>query len=330
MKYKMSKSIPKKGNNGMGIYMIEISTHVYVGSATCFFTRWQDHRKKCRKGNGVNKKFQNAYNKYGEDNVILSILEECFYDNIQDLLKREKYWIELLKPDLNINPDPTKIPITIINNQEISSKKVYQYDLDGNFITEYPSVREAARQLNVKSRQISAAAESNNRVKSAYGYQWSYTKLDYFSKYENNSDKAKIVPIYILDINELKETRYDSLADAVRSIGNYTNFDSACSTLSSVAGKKQSFYQLRYMARYEQEKYKFTNRKSAVYNLDDNKAFINAKVAAETYNLNRNTIRNWATKHKNNWIYLEDRARQKFRESEKNHKFAWSTLIEDL
>ena len=324
----MSNSIPKKGNEGMGVYLIEIAHHKYVGSATCFYSRWQDHRKHCRRGCGVNKKFQNAYNKYGENLTYFSILEQSEFKDLDELFVREKYWIEKINPDLDINKDPTIVPRIVINNRN-GSKKVYQYDFDGNFIAEYESASEAARQLNVSSSTIAACARENPKYKSVANSQWKYYKVDHISKYTNNSALAKIVSVYVLDLETLKETKYDSIADAVRDIGNYDNFDGACAMMSSIATKKATFYQLKYMVRYEREKYYFSKRKTAVYNCKDKKVFANAKIAAETYKINRNTLREHCKKpHYKDWMYLEDCARQKFRESGKLQY--WKTLIEDL
>lgn len=328
-KQRMSGSISKKNYSDQGIYLIEIDKHSYIGSATCFYSRWQDHRKRCRKGNGVNSKFQNAYNKYGEDRVFLSVLEVCNDISTEELLQKEKDWIEKMDPDLNINRDPTKVPITIINNQNCSSKKIYQYTLDGDFVAEYPSISEAGRVLNLGSRTIACAVSGDPKYKSAHGFQWSFEKVDKMPKYVNNSALSKIVSVYILDLKTLQETKYNSIADAVRSIGDYLNFNSECAIMSCVASHKSSFYKLRYMVRYENNKYVFSNRKTAIYNSALDKIYKNAKVAADELNLNKDTIRAWCKSSKHpEWMYLEERAREKFRESGKLQY--WTTLIEDL
>jgi group I intron endonuclease len=57
-----------------------------------------------------------------------------------------------------------------------NSKKVYQYDLKGNFISSFGSCGEAARPLGKKDgTKISACAYGNR--KTAYGFKWSYTHL---------------------------------------------------------------------------------------------------------------------------------------------------------
>ena len=54
------------------------------------------------------------------------------------------------------------------------SKKVYQYDLDGNFIKEYDSVTEAAKRTGGYKSNISACCLG--KVKSACGFTWKYIK----------------------------------------------------------------------------------------------------------------------------------------------------------
>lgn len=55
------------------------------------------------------------------------------------------------------------------------SKKVYQYDLDGNLINSFVSVEEASLQLGKRGSKISMCACGDR--KTAYGFKWSYTHL---------------------------------------------------------------------------------------------------------------------------------------------------------
>lgn len=48
----------------------------------------------------------------------------------------------------------------------------YQYDLEGNFIKEWPSAKEAAKFINKPSQCITACCRGE--VKTAYGYKWKY------------------------------------------------------------------------------------------------------------------------------------------------------------
>ena len=52
------------------------------------------------------------------------------------------------------------------------SKSILQYDLEGNFINEWPSTMEIERQLGCCNSHISACCKGKR--KSAYGYKWRY------------------------------------------------------------------------------------------------------------------------------------------------------------
>lgn len=53
-----------------------------------------------------------------------------------------------------------------------SSKKIYQYDLEGNFIREWPSTREIERQLGFNHQNICLCCRG--KTKQAYGFIWRY------------------------------------------------------------------------------------------------------------------------------------------------------------
>lgn len=56
--------------------------------------------------------------------------------------------------------------------KEKFSKKVNQYDLDGNFIQSFPSAQEAGRQLKFSSSLISGVCRGNH--KHTHGYVFKY------------------------------------------------------------------------------------------------------------------------------------------------------------
>lgn len=86
-----------------GIYKIEnrINGHFYVGSSNSIRRRWYEHRKLLLKGTHSNPILQAAWNKYGVTSFHLSILEVV--DNADNLLGREAHFIEMLRPQYNIN-----------------------------------------------------------------------------------------------------------------------------------------------------------------------------------------------------------------------------------
>lgn len=64
---------------------------VYIGSATNLRNRWHRHRRSLRRGSHENAHLQQAWNKYGETNFELSVLE--FVDEA-DLLFAEQAWLD--------------------------------------------------------------------------------------------------------------------------------------------------------------------------------------------------------------------------------------------
>ena len=55
---------------------------------------------------------------------------------------------------------------------ENNKTKVMQYDLNGNFIKEFNSIKNAAKEANAKYQAIVRVCLGKR--KSAYGYKWSY------------------------------------------------------------------------------------------------------------------------------------------------------------
>ena len=64
----------------------------------------------------------------------------------------------------------------IKNNPHALSKSIIQYDLEGNFIREWPSASEASRQLNIGISEISRMCLKRRNIKSVGGFKWEYTE----------------------------------------------------------------------------------------------------------------------------------------------------------
>ena len=102
------------------------------------------------------------------------------------------------------------IPDTI----SIKNKKVYLYDLDGNFYKEFESPIECARFFGQKS---SSAISSAVRLNRAYkGYQISFEKLSFMKKKSLNNQKQKVLQ-YDLEGNLIKI--HDSITAAINEYG---------------------------------------------------------------------------------------------------------------
>lgn len=108
------KNIGVKGGV-CGIYKISCpSGSFYIGSSRDIRRRWYTHRCLLKKGKFPDLPLTRAYSKHGGD-IEFTILEEC---EPHKLLERELFYIENLRPDLNIVTDPT----SPINNSSPSRK----------------------------------------------------------------------------------------------------------------------------------------------------------------------------------------------------------------
>ena len=231
--------------------MIQIGWHIYIGSTENIRKRLLEHRKALRARKHIHR-MQEQYDKYGESEVIASVLEEC---SVEHLLEREEFWINALPSDMNSCDEPTKHPIYKPWNHPGISKEIHRYTLDGEYVDSFPSAKEAQRQLNVKSAVlISAAASPTNKTfKSAYGYQWSYTKSERLPAYVNHSKDAKKVSVIITEISTGQEYEFESAAESVRFLfpDAGKNFDSLCATVISCAKGRGKTIKKKYTARYK-------------------------------------------------------------------------------
>jgi group I intron endonuclease len=85
-----------------GIYWIKnlVNHHIYVGSSVNFSKRWTDHKRDLENNKHCNSYLQNAWNKYRKNNFVFEILEKV--ENKKELVKREQFYLNSLKPEYNI------------------------------------------------------------------------------------------------------------------------------------------------------------------------------------------------------------------------------------
>jgi hypothetical protein len=67
-----------------------------------------------------------------------------------------------------------KISEALRGENNLNSKKVYQYDLYGNYIGSFGSGGEAARALCKNSGSSAISDCANRKRKTAYGFKWSF------------------------------------------------------------------------------------------------------------------------------------------------------------
>lgn len=85
-----------------GIYKIESISHperIYIGSAVNINKRGRIHLSRLRKNKHHSIKLQHHYNKYGEDDLIFSIILGC---EKEDLIRHEQFFIDSYNPWFNV------------------------------------------------------------------------------------------------------------------------------------------------------------------------------------------------------------------------------------
>jgi len=160
-----------------GIYKITSPTNkIYIGESLNIERRWSHYKTlNCKQQH----KLLNSFKKYGVINHKFEILEELLFLNKQILLSKEKYYINLyldkgfqllniLKGDEVRKKWKTYVPV--------EPKKVYQYDLFGEFIKEFISAKEASKELKIRyTGIINCVAKRQFTTK---GFIFSYEKYE--------------------------------------------------------------------------------------------------------------------------------------------------------
>lgn len=73
-----------------------------------------------------------------------------------------------------------------------TSKPVVQYDLQGNFISEYFGICEASRQTGINSAHIGDCCNKVKNRKSAGGFLWAFKQDSVPSFYKENHSRKKV------------------------------------------------------------------------------------------------------------------------------------------
>lgn len=203
-----------------GIYcIVNISNGKrYIGSSNCIRTRLWKHRAELRHNKHENPHLQNAWNKYSEKNFDYYVVEECHVDI---LLEREQYYVNAMKPEYNINLITQRPPCTLESRKRQSETRLrkfkegtlkptfkhiptFVYDLEGNFIKEYSSMKEAA--IAEFGRNTGAVRNAcfgiENPFHRVHNRRFYLEKFDNLPKYVRNNKKPSRVTYQIFDLQE--------------------------------------------------------------------------------------------------------------------------------
>jgi len=183
----------------IGIYKITSpSGKVYVGQSTNIYKRWKIYKRlSCSRQTYI----YNSLQKYGVDNHVFEIIEEC---NVEQLDEREIYWAKqhnalypcglvlkigskrgymseeskqkMRKPKSKIHSNNISLGKKGIPNV-LNRKPILQYDKQMTLINEWSSIKEAALNINKNYNSCKSSIQavcSKKRQKSAFGYIWRY------------------------------------------------------------------------------------------------------------------------------------------------------------
>lgn len=179
-----------------GIYKIEnlINGKIYIGQSIEIEQRFQKHLT-------ANDDFiiHKAIRKYGKKNFTFQILEEC---EISQLDNREIFWINYFN---SLAPNGYNMIQGGSNGAGLAKGfPVLQYSLNGEYIAEYPSARQASIMTGIDHRTICNCC--NEKLIHSGGFQWKYknsqkkilpikVRLD-FTVLQLNKDNGKIINEY--------------------------------------------------------------------------------------------------------------------------------------
>ena len=151
-----------------GIYMITCNSRTYVGSSKTLYDRLLEHRQKLLNNKHSNDFMQKAFNKYGINSFKYEILEFC---SPESRILREKYYIDALKPNFNLQLDPVLKTLSIYSKQKLSKSiidgravgkyktkfdfcTVEVYDYFGNYLKSFKDKEEASEKLNITKKDV--------------------------------------------------------------------------------------------------------------------------------------------------------------------------------
>lgn len=157
-----------------GVYKITnvVTNDFYIGSSIQLSNRKKQHFIQLIKGIHNNKYLQNSFNKHEKLNFVFDIICTC---PPEYCLKLEQWFIDNLKPTYNqlqkagnsLGYKHTSESIQKLKTQDKShcSKKLYQYDINNNFLKDWDSCSEFARHYNISRIAVIKAVKKLHKCR---------------------------------------------------------------------------------------------------------------------------------------------------------------------
>lgn len=190
-----------------------VNNKIYIGQTkNTIERRFKAHLSEAR--NGANGYLNAAIRKYGEDSFIVVQIEEI---PDEEMNERERFWISKYdttnrENGYNIHPGGNSGHITQPNHGRYH-RTIKKYDMNGNFIEEYSSIKECAEKNNTYTNAIIMCAQQ--KWKSWNNYQYRYDDDPPLKKV--NKRGAKPINQYDLKGNFIQT--FPSASAAARAVG---------------------------------------------------------------------------------------------------------------
>lgn len=204
-----------------GIYKITnmVNGKVYIGQSIDIKRRWTQHKKighnlsEHKYERDYDKVLYRAMRKYGVDSFEFSIIEECSED---ELYQREQYWIEKYQ-SLSIYGKGYNLTDGGAGGGGVTQMRAtYQYDLDGKFVAEYISIKEATLAMGLNRDNGAIQNAIGQEGATSCGYQWRYERFEKIEPIVHQSKQKKIA-MYDLSGNFIRI--FDGATDAAEYVG---------------------------------------------------------------------------------------------------------------
>lgn len=214
-----------------GIYIIRNIRNgkCYIGQTNNLKARWIKHKNFLKNNKHHNRHLQAAWNKYGAEEFVFEILEEC---PIEELDEKETYYIRKYETCINgYNLDEGGQGIRgykhteeeLARMREIQNPlEVIQCNLQGRPIQIWRSASQAGKTLGLSIRGIKAVCERKKYQKTIGGFIWVYkeeydnNKVDWNYYFERNNRLPKKVLQFDLEMNFIRE--WDSLTQIAKEL----------------------------------------------------------------------------------------------------------------
>jgi len=272
-----------------GIYKITclVNNMIYVGQSKNVKKRLYDHKSHLKNNNSHNKHLQYTWNKYGKDNFIFEVIENC---DLHLLDEREEYWIQYYDSYKNgFNQTSGGVGIGINN-------KVYKYRGYGKDKTKivvnlntrerFDNYTELYNKYKVTINDIKII-ESGIR-KTARGYYWCFDFYGINDEEElKNKKKSKLLSVSLLHtpikvINITTNEIFNSINEVARQYKINPSLINAC------INKKQKSTGGYIFMKYED--YINNNKNIDEYYLNNKKLPFKSRKAKIVINVNTKNI----------------------------------------